>query len=101
MAKASIWTSSVASVVPVTMAFLTMVSLTVSAMAQTRLDPSAASAAPVAVSGSSPPVAAPQQIAAPAPPSSSTPRAGSLQGFGQMQTNQLLGAQPLQDVGGK
>jgi len=98
MAKASMWTSSVASVVVVTMA-----SLTVPATAQTRLDSSAASAAPVAVSGSAPQGAAPQQIAAPVPPSSMTPpaRAGSLQGFGPMQANPLLGAQPLQDVGGK
>ena len=98
MAKASIWTSSVASIVAVT-----MTSLTAPAMAQARLDSSAASTAPVAVSGSSSQVVAPQQIAAPAPPSSmaSPARAGSLQGFGPMQANPLLGAQPLQDVGGK
>ncbi len=101
MAKTSMWTSSVASVVAATIAFLTMASLTVPAMAQTRPDSSAASAAPAVVSGPAPQVAAPQQIVAPAPSSSSTPRAGSLQGFGPMQTNSLLGAQPLQDVGGK
>jgi len=95
MAKASIWTSSVASIVAVTMA-----SLTVPVMAQARLDSSAGSAAPVAVSGSSPQGAAPRQIAAPAPPSSTTSptRAGSLQGFGPMQANPLLG---LQDASGK
>jgi len=98
MAKARIWTSSAASVVAAMMAFLA-----VPAMAQTRLDSSAATAAPVAVSGSSPQGAAPQQIAAPAAPSSmaSPARAGSLQGFGPLQANPLLGGQPLQDVGGK
>jgi hypothetical protein len=98
MAKAGMWTLSLAPVVAMTMA-----SLTVPAMAQARLDPSTASAAPATVPGSSLQVAAPRQIAAPLPSSStaSAPRAGSLQGFGPMQANPLLGTQPLQDGSGK
>jgi hypothetical protein len=92
---------SVASIVALAMVSMTMGGLTGPAMAQARLDSSAATAAPVAVSGSSPQGAAPQRISAPVAPSSmaSPARAGSLQGFGPMQANPLLGAQPLQEVG--
>jgi hypothetical protein len=68
-------------------------------MAQARLDPPTTPVAPTTIAG------APQQTGAPAPSSGPTAppsqHPGSLQGFGPMQANPLLGTQPMQSGGGK
>lgn len=92
MTKACFWMLSLASAVA-----LAIAPVTGPVMAQARVD------SPATTAGSpQQQTVAPQQIAAPAPsPDTSPQRAGSLQGFGPMQINSLLGVQPMQNGGGK
>ena len=98
MTKACIWTLSLASAVA-----MNLVPALAPALAQTRLD---GPAVPAPFSSSSALAIAPRQVAAPAPtaeaaPLPATPRAaGSLQGFGPIQSAPLLTTKPLQNGGG-